>query len=239
MLTLFFSINMLSAQDCIEKCIEDCYKEERKCFENWNKIRKQCYKACDKLYPPWSDHGYYGDYCKESCDTRYEFNIGYCITDADRCIDACDDLEPGCIEGFTYEESSDKCIYSVPDGYDITVIDNRIYVFRNCDLPGPDCCPAGYQLAIEQACTSTGFRDECRDLIREIETEAALDEAQGDLVDWDDINRQIEEIYADPDCYEEIVDPDCNVCFTEILENVNASTAIIDGQKIILKAICR
>lgn len=235
-LTLVLFNNSLSAQKCIEKCIEECYKDERKCIENLNKIRKDCYKACEKAYPHDSDHGYYGDICKDGCDMRYEFNVGYCIIDADRCIDDCDRLGLECLNGFTFEPSSNKCVYTLPDGYTAAIIEGGIYIL--CDVPGPDCCPAGFDLAIDQFCTSSEFSDECSNRIRLIEINAALDEAQGNTVDWNAIADQIADIRADPNCYEDVVDPNCNICFPRILEELDLSDVTIDGQKIKVEPIC-
>jgi len=107
-------------------------------------------------------------------------------------------------------------------------------------MPQNDCCPDGFETAWDQLCTRLVMTEECRDLIDDIEFEAALDEAQGDPVDWDNIRNQIEDIENDPDCYDTVLDDTCDYCFSSDLESINSTQNVhINGNTITVDPYCQ
>ncbi|MEM9548206.1 MAG: hypothetical protein AAGA77_19650 [Bacteroidota bacterium] len=222
-LTSIASIS-IGQQTCIEVCLKDCEKEERKCIEKAMQKWNECYFKCREKYPHWSDNGYYGDACYEVCDEEFEEALSECIFYGDLCIDVCEQLDEDCLcddcpDGFNYNTSSDKCEITVTDPYEIVIIDDKIYLQSDCSDPA-GCCPDGWESAWDQFCTKSTLKDECQDRIDEINDEAASDAAQGDPIDWNYINSLIDDILNDPDCYitEEIEDCDPPFCTKMILK---------------------
>ncbi|MDF1696300.1 MAG: hypothetical protein P1U56_10725 [Saprospiraceae bacterium] len=239
-LAIVFS-STLSFADCVEECLKECRKEERKCIEKAQEKWRDCYRKCDDKYPFWGDHGYYGDWCKYACDEDFEQAVSECIFYGDLCIDVCDDEEPNqCRSGFTYDEATGNCVLTIPDGFDFVNLGGNIFVQKNCDQPQNDCCPDGFELAIEQLCSTTTFDPACQDLIDEIEEEAALDDALGDPVDWNRVEQDIEDIRNDPDCYITIIDPDCNFCTSSLISSISGDEIVsIDGNVLSISPLCQ
>ena len=224
---VFTSLAIVSngQQTCIEACYKECEKEEDKCIEKAYAKWNECYNKCREKYPHWSDNGYYGDACYEVCDEELEQAIAECIFYGDNCLDVCDQIDEDCLcdkcpDGFTYNSSSDKCELVISSPYEIVIINDQIYVQSDCSDPD-GCCPEGWESAWDQFCTERILTDECRDRIREIEDEAAADEAQGDPIDWNYINQLIQEILDDPDCYiiREIEDCEPEFCTKRTLKD--------------------
>jgi len=238
------SVNLSFGQvSCIDDCLKECSKEEDKCIEKAQLKWSECYYKCNLKYPFWGDHGYYGDVCKEVCDEEFEEALADCIFYGDLCIDVCDEIDEDCLcnnckEGFTYEASSDKCVLTIPNGYEIFIDDDRLYIEKDCNDPINGCCPAGWETAWDQLCTSVQLKEECRDEIRDIENEAGSDEAQGDPIDWTYINGLIDDILNDPDCYDVERNENCDYCFLPSLENTSVSNLEIDGNKVKIKPYC-
>lgn len=242
-MALTFCQTVLAQESCQEVCFDECLMTENACLNGaWNAYNA-CSNRCYITYPPWADHGYYGDACDESCNMTLDQAIGSCIFYGDACLDACELIDEDCVcdecpTGFQYNATMDQCVFAVPQGYTLTVENNRIYVNRDCSIPSTDCCPPGFDVAWEQLCMTTTLSEECQDWIDEFLTEAAADEAQGDPIDWDWVNAYVEEIENDPDCQVTAPASTCAYCYSSFLSELNAANYTIQGNMVLYEPYC-